>query len=562
MDAGLSQHIDDARTAGQAERMATEPSGHLELTTVLEVARAAASELAMDRLVETLLHTALEHAGAERGALLLRSGELRIQAEGSASDRGVITVVQCDRPFGDCSDLPSSVVRHAAQTQQTVLVEDAAATDAFADDPYVRQRHPRSLLCLPLVKKHALVALLYLEHTRKPNVFTPARMAILQVLASVAAMALDKSRLYRELEEREARIRRLAAANILGVVIGTFEDRIVEANDAFLHMVGYTREDVAAGQLRWAELTPPAWHDVTQRARTQLRTTGMCELFEKEYYRRDGTRVPALVAAVAVDGRPAETVTFVLDLTERKRAEEERERLRQLEADLAHVNRVSMMGELAGSLAHEIKQPLTAAAVNAQASLRWLERPTPDTARASKAARSMVRDVMQAAEIIDGVRALSGRGKPQREPVDMNALVREMVVILRHRAERQNVVIRTALDPSSPMVVADRVQLQQVLMNLMVNGIDAMQMAGGDLIVSSSRASEGPVLVAVQDDGVGLPPEGSERLFEAFVTTKPQGTGLGLSISRRIIEAHGGRLWASGNAERGATFQFTLPTEP
>jgi C4-dicarboxylate-specific signal transduction histidine kinase len=235
--------------------------------------------------------------------------------------------------------------------------------------------------------------------------------------------------------------------------------------------------------------------------------------------------------------------------------------LRQLEADLAHVNRVSMMGELAASLAHEIKQPLTAAVVNAQAGLRWLERPVPDMARASRAARSMVRDVTHAAEIIDGMRALSGRGTPQRERVDVNALVHEMVVVLRNRAERQNVVVRTALDPTLPTVVADRVQLQQVLMNLMVNGIEAMQTTGGELLVSSSRAADGSVVMTVRDDGVGLPVDGAERLFAAFVTTKPQGTGLGLSISRRIIEAHGGRLWASANAERGATFQFMVPGE-
>ncbi len=255
-------------------------------------------------------------------------------------------------------------------------------------------------------------------------------------------------------------------------------------------------------------------------------------------------------------------VGAVMDVTERKRAEQERERLRQVEADLAHINRVSMMGELAASLAHEIRQPITAAAMNAQTIRHWLQREPPNLTQATETASAAVAALKRADGIIDRVSSLYRRGTPGREPVDLNAIVREMSVMLGDKALRSAVSIRTELDPRLPAATADRVQLQQVLMNLMLNGVEAMQDGGGELTVLSKMTGGAQLLIAVSDTGVGLSTDGAGRIFEAFFTTKPQGTGMGLSISRRIIEAHGGRLWESPNAGPGATFQFTLPVEP
>ena len=248
-----------------------------------------------------------------------------------------------------------------------------------------------------------------------------------------------------------------------------------------------------------------------------------------------------------------------IDIEDRKRAEEERLRLRQLEGDLAHLNRVSMMGELAASLAHDIKQPLTGAVMSADACVRWLRRDPPDMTEAYEAASRIVSNVTRAAEIIDRVQALFKRGAPERELVDVNDIAREMIALLRHTANRNSISIRTELDAGLPATAADRVQLQQVLMNLMLNGIEAMKDAGGELIFTSNRTEEGHILISVSDSGIGLPAHEAERIYEAFFTTKPQGTGMGLSISRRIIESHGGRLWASNNTGRGTTFQFSLP---
>jgi PAS domain S-box-containing protein len=247
-----------------------------------------------------------------------------------------------------------------------------------------------------------------------------------------------------------------------------------------------------------------------------------------------------------------------IDITELKRAAEERERLRQLEADLAHINRVSMMGELAASLAHEVKQPIASAVVNAKTCVRWVRRDAPDIAEACEAAARMVNDATRAADILDRVRALYRRDSPQRELVDVNEIIREMIVLLRDQANRHSISIRTECDTGLPAISADRVQLQQVLMNLMLNGIEAMKGTGGELTVTSKSIADGQLLISVSDSGIGIAPDRADRIFEAFFTTKPQGTGMGLSISRKIVESHGGRLWASANSARGATFHFTL----
>jgi signal transduction histidine kinase/CheY-like chemotaxis protein len=249
----------------------------------------------------------------------------------------------------------------------------------------------------------------------------------------------------------------------------------------------------------------------------------------------------------------------VMDITERKRAEEERERLRHLEADLAYMNRVSMMGELAGSLAHEIKQPIAGAAISAQACMQWLRRDPPDVTNASESASTTVAAMKRAGGIIDRVSSLYKRGTPERELVDLNEIVREMSLLLGDTANRNAVSIRTDLDPELPTTTADRVQLQQVLMNLMLNGIEAMQDTGGELAAATKRTEDGQLLISVSDTGIGLSGDEAKRIFEAFFTTKPRGTGMGLSISRRIVASHGGHLWGSPNTGRGATFQFTLP---
>ncbi len=261
-------------------------------------------------------------------------------------------------------------------------------------------------------------------------------------------------------------------------------------------------------------------------------------------------------------GDVVEFVGTVMDVTERRQAEKERERLRQAQADLAHINRATTMGELTASLAHEINQPIAAAVTDARTCLRWLAREQPDIGEARESAARMVKAVTRASEIISRLRQLFKKGAPQTSLVDVSEVIQEMVVLLRSEASRYSVSIQTDLSADSPRVMADRVQLQQVLMNLMLNGIEAMQdrKSGDRLTISSQRGEGGQLLISVSDTGVGLPAEQADQIFNAFFSTKAQGTGMGLSISRSIIESHGGRLWATSNSERGTTFNFTLPT--
>jgi PAS domain S-box-containing protein len=261
-------------------------------------------------------------------------------------------------------------------------------------------------------------------------------------------------------------------------------------------------------------------------------------------------------------GEPGEYVGVTMDITERKRAEEERERLRQLEAELEHINRVNMMGELAAALAHEIKQPIAASITSANALLRWLAHDPPDLERARAAAARIEQDGNRAADVINSLRSFYRTGTPaERYIVDVREIIGEMIVLLWVEADRHSIKIHPELEADTPKILANRVQLQQVFMNLMLNAIEAMKDTGGDLTIRSRVNLEGCLIVSISDTGIGLPAESTEQIFDPFHTTKPQGTGMGLTITRSIVESYGGRVWATANQGAGATFHFILPGE-
>jgi PAS domain S-box-containing protein len=504
----------------------------------------------------------------------------------------------------------------------------------------------------------------------------------------------------------EAKIRRLVDANIIGICVWNLEGEIIDANEAFLHMVEYSREDLLSGRVRWRDLTPAEWRDRDERAVAELKATGTAQPFQKEYFRKDGSRVPVLLGAAMFEGSGNEGVAFVLDLSEQKRAEEalraseerwsklaenssagialiapdgrfiaanlalqkmlgytedelqgrttsditheedraateariaecsegqrrdwrvekrflrkdgrvmwadvstvfvpasgsnsaffsavivdrtERKRieeaLQKAQAELAHVTRVTTLGELTATIAHEINQPLAAVVTNANASLRWLAGDSPNLAEGRGAIRRIIRDGNRAGEIIGRIRALAKKAPPQKDWLDLNETIGEVIAMARSEVQRNRVSLQTKLANDLPLILGDRIQLQQVILNLLINAIEAMSGIGEgprELWVSSQKVTEIPgeseedtfqdkalaeaqfthVLIAVRDSGQGLDPKGLDRLFDAFYTTKPKGLGMGLAISRSIIEAHGGRLWAKANASRGAIFQFALP---
>jgi PAS domain S-box-containing protein len=491
-----------------------------------------------------------------------------------------------------------------------------------------------------------------------------------------------------DLLARDKKIRRLVDANIVGIIIWEVEGRILEANDEFLRMVGYDREDLTAGRLHRTTLTPPEWRDRDARTVAELKRIGTAQPFEKEYLRKDGSRVPVLIGGAMFEEGTSQGVGFVLDLTERKRAvealrqSEERfrtlvqfsfdvywetdvqhrfihqefaeslvdapevgseigktrwevpyvepdeeawrkhretldarlpfrdfelarpapdgskryvsvsglpvfdetgrfvgyrgvgrhiterrraeEALHAMQAELAHANRVTTMGELSASIAHEVNQPIAATVTNAQAALRWLRAHPPDLDEVRASLSRIVEDGNRAGNVIGGIRAFINKVPPRKDRFDLNEAILEMIALTRSEMLKHGISLQTELAPGLPRVEGDRTQLQQVILNLVVNAIEAM---GGidegtrEFRINTERAAAGGVLVTARDSGPGLDPENVERVFTAFYTTKPKGMGMGLAICRSMVEAHGGRMWASANEPRGAVFQFTLPLQ-
>jgi PAS domain S-box-containing protein len=336
----LHPHLRDAPVAASPIVTIGAPVEGLDVGTVLKAAQAVSDEIELGKLIKTLLRIAVEHAGAGRGLLILFEGdEPQIAAE-ATTGRGQVEVTLRQAAVSP-ADLPESVLHYVVRTRDSVIVDDALVQNPFSADEYIFQKHARSVLCLPLVKQSKLIGVLYLENNLASHVFTPARISVLELLASQAAISLENARLYNDLREREARIRRLVDSNIIGIVIWDFQGRIIEANEAFLDILGYTREDLISGRLRWTELTPAEWRDADDQTVAELKAAGTVHPREKEYFHKDGSRVPVLLGATTFGDRQDEGVAFVLDLTERKHGEEA---LRKAQADLAHVTRVTTPG--------------------------------------------------------------------------------------------------------------------------------------------------------------------------------------------------------------------------
>ncbi|HEX4783199.1 MAG TPA: ATP-binding protein, partial [Candidatus Sulfotelmatobacter sp.] len=388
-------------------------------------------------------------------------------------------------------------------------------------------------------------------------------LAVLANAFNYAAQQLQQ--LYEDLRRSERELRGVINTVPAHVWSASPDGTVDFVNEQLLEFVGLSADELLGG--KWESVIHSDdrakfvrdWRAAVEDGRpirSEIRTR-----------RADGQHRWFLVRSVPLRDDAGNVVKWYgssIEIEDLKRAEEERERLRLLQSDLARIQRVTTMGEFAASIAHEIRQPITAASINAKTCLRWLGREQPDIENAQESTLRIIQSVSRASDIINRIRVLYKKGEQLRECVDVNEVIEEIISLVRSEAMRYATSIHTELAPELPHVMADRVQLQQVFMNLVRNGIDAInetEMAG-DLIIRSQRNSVDQLLISICDTGIGLPPERADKIFDAFFTTKSQGTGMGLSISRSIIESHGGRLWVTGNPDRGTTFQFTLPIEP
>jgi PAS domain S-box-containing protein len=554
----------------------------LELATVIKVSQAVSGEIVLERLVDTLMRTAIEHAGAERGLLILpRSDEYRIESEATTSGDTVIVNVRAAPVTGTA--LPESIVRYVIRTKESVILDDASVQNRFSEDDYLRQGRSKSMLCLPLVKQATLMGVLYLENSLAPRVFTPSRLAVLELLASQAAISLDNARLYADLAQlnaeltQENSVRRRAEEALRAseqrlqdiidntsavIFVKDLELRYLLVNGEFerRHRV---RRDQIRGQNDF-DIHPKEVAEAVRTNDLQVIEAGAPIHFEEVVPSEQGNRCYICAKFLLRDrnGQPYAVCGIATDITERKQAEDA---LHQAQAKLARVSRMTTMEQLAASIAHELNQPLAAVVTSGDACLKWLSTSPPNLRKARDSVERMVRDGNRASDVLKRVRALLRKTPQVKSPVNLNEVIQEVLTLASGELSKQSVGLSTELDLNLPPVLADFVQLQQVLLNLVMNAIESMATNPDRprmLHVQSyleDRAERPTVLVAVRDSGVGLTPEEMVQVFEAFYSTKPEGMGMGLWICRSIIEAHGGLLTARPNDAGGATFQFVLP---
>ena len=527
------------------------------LASAVKASQALSSQIELPKLIERLMTIVIESTGADGGLLILPSAdEYQVRAEARATGERI--EVTMHRESVTNSDLPQSAVRQVIGTRELVLLDDASADDVYSKDEYVRRKHSRAVLCLPIVKQTKLVAVLYLENNLVPSVFTPDRVAILQLLASQAAISLENAGLYTDLQLQVGILQHLPVSAWTLKPDGTPDF----VNQVWLDFAGQTLDFVRSHPEAWMSAVHPEDRDIAAKNFWEGVHSGQGFAMETRNLRaEDGTYRWHLSQAVVlrdVEGKVLKFVGTTTDIDDQKRTGEA---LRQAQRDLAHINRVTTMGELAASLAHELSQPISGAMTNANVGFRKLGGDNPNLDEVRGVFAKIVRDAQRAVEIIGRIRSQFEKSASNRESLNVNEIIPETIALLRDEAVRHNVSVRTELAADLPRIVGDRVQLQQVAMNLIVNSIEAMKEVDGtrEIFIKSQRAENEQVLVSISDTGVGIPPQLAEQIFDPFFTTKAHGTGMGLRICRSIIESHGGQLQVVGSQGRGATLHLNLP---
>jgi PAS domain S-box-containing protein len=445
----------------------------------------------------------------------------------------------------------------AAYRGTPVVVSDIGTDPLWADYRDLALAHGlRACWSTPILSSEGRVLGTVAIYFREPRASTPYEHDIIEHVTHLASIAVERE----QAEGAQLRLGAIVASSDDAIISKTLGGIITSWNAGAERIFGYTVEEAVGRPINM--LIPPDRQDEESVIIDRIRRGESVEHFDTVRIKKDARQIYVSLTISPIRNSAGHIIgasKIARDITERKRAEEA---LRQAQAELAYVSRVTTMGELTASLAHEVRQPIAAAITDAKTCLRWLDRETPDIDEARAATLRVVEDGRRAADIINQIRLLFTKGAPQRERIDVNELIREMILLMRSEAVYGAISARTELAPDCPRIMGDRVQVQQVMMNLIMNAIDAMRDVEGarELVITSQRTEPDHVRVSVSDTGVGLPPQ-ADQIFNAFFTTKPHGTGMGLSISRSIVESHGGRLWAADNRPRGATFHVTLPTD-
>ena len=569
-------------------------AAQLDLLSVAKASQAISGQIVLDELVDTLMRIVLENAGAQIGYLLLvRNDSLVLAAEARVEQQTVHVQLQRE-PASPESCLPAAILNYVRRSREPVLLADMAQLNPFAGDAYFAHRQPKSVLCLPILRQETLLGMLYLENSLVTQVFTPERVTVLQLLASQAAISLENALLYADLREREARIQRLVDSNIIGIFIGDIEGNITEANDALLQIIGYSRQELLSGNVQWSSMTPVEYRAANARVIEELVRIGSYTPYEKEYIRKDGSRVPVLVGAARFEGSQ-QAVAFVLDLTERKQAEaalrkaheelegrvlertrelqqsnlqlvsEVTERLRtevvlaQRSQELARSNKE--LEQMAYVASHDLQEPLRMVV----SYMQLLERKYRDQldADAHEFIGFAVDGAKRMQALIDGLLSYSrvDSGATPLQPTDCNAVVANVLCSLRLGLEESGVQVECGV---LPVVMGDATQLTQMFLNLMCNAIK-FRSGQAPRIAIRAEPKDGFWRFAVQDNGIGIAPEYFERIFVMFQRlhsrSRYPGTGIGLAICKKIVERHGGCMWVESAPQQGATFLFTLQRE-
>jgi PAS domain S-box-containing protein len=552
------------RTA-RARATPVKDESQLDLLSVTKASQAISGRIVLDEVIDTLMRIMLENAGAQTGCLLLARDEALLLVADAHVEQQTVQVRQHPGQTPPEIALPAAILNYVRRSREPVLLMDAAEQHPFSPDPYFAQLHPKSVLCLPILRQSALIGLLYLENDLATHAFTPDRVKVLELLASQAAISLENARLYSDLRESHARIQHLIDSNIIGMFFWELRGAITEANDAFLRMTGYSRDDLKSGALRWTDLTPLEYRETEERAIEALKQTGSVTPFEKEFIRKDGSRVPILLGVTSFEDSRDTGIAFVLDLTERKRAEAEQKARHAAEA--ANQAKSAFLA----NMSHELRTPLNGVLGYAQ-----ILKLQPNLGERALAGLDIIQQsgehlLTLINDVLDLSRIEAGKMELYLVPVRLPELLRTVTDTIGIRAHEKGLLLN--IDDAIDVPAAVRVdppRLRQVLLNLLSNAVKFTDHGQVVLRVRCRGKSEASIRLRfeIEDTGIGIPPGQLESIFQPFeqgtdVQHRFGGTGLGLSISRQLVRLMGGEIHVDSNAGVGSRFWFEvdLPME-